>query len=159
MRIVLSAVLIASASVLGCAHTPDTVVHLSAAESAGWSVREPRGAHVCSLPCSVELDDHETLIVHHAAGKQFVLDQQALGKGVWNGSVRHRRDLARGAEVLQSLSNAIAAAGAKIATTRSDDRALAGVVLVGVGTAGAALAEALPGKPVDELHLEKIARE
>ena len=158
MRFLLPVVLTAFAAA-GCAHTPETVVHLAAPTTAGWSVREPRGAHVCSLPCSVELDEHETLVVHHAAGKQFVLDQQALGKGVWSGSVRPRKELGRGALVLQSLSQAIAAVGVKIATARSEDRATAGIVLAGVGAAGAALADALPGKTVDELHLEKVASE
>src|SRR5688572_22498636 len=129
------------AGAAGCAHHPDTVVHLSAPTTAGWTVREARGAHVCTLPCSVELDEHETLVVHHAAGKQFILDQDALGKGVWSGAVTRRKEPGRGAIFLEALSTALTATGAKMATTDRGDRATAGIVLVGVGAAGSALAE------------------
>jgi hypothetical protein len=149
----------AALGMVGCAHHPDTVVHLSSPNAAGWSVREPRGAHVCSLPCSVELYDHETLVVHHPAGKQFVLDQDTLGKGVWSGAVTQRKEPGHGAIFLQAFSNALATTGAKIASEGRSNRASAGIVLVGVGAAGSALAEMLPGKTAPELRLEKIARE
>jgi hypothetical protein len=160
MRFTLAAsvVLLASATV-GCAHRAETVVHLSAPNAAGWTVREPRGAEVCTLPCSVELDDHETLIVHHSAGKQFVIEQDTLGKGVWSGSVRPRKELGRGAIFLQTLSTAVGMAGERMTTSRDDGRAATGIVLVAAGAAGVALADALPGKTVEELRLEKIARE
>jgi hypothetical protein len=158
MRISLALVLMASGAA-GCAHHPDTVVHLSAPRTAGWSVREARGAYVCTLPCSVELDEHETLVVHHSAGKQFILDQDALGKGVWSGAVTPRKDPGRGAIFLEALSTALTTAGARMATAHGEDRATAGIVLVAVGAAGSALADALPGRTTEELRLEKIARE
>src|SRR5690606_29505751 len=91
-------------ALFGCAHAPETVVHISAPSGGAWTVREPSGAPICTLPCSVELDDQETVVLHHPRGRQLVLHQASLGKGVWNGSIRVRREPGTGALAMQAFS-------------------------------------------------------
>lgn len=151
--------LVVASGLVGCSHAPDTVVHFSApASSRAWTVREPRGASICTLPCSIELEEHETVVVHTDAGRQFVLSQDNLGKGVFSGSVRVRKEPGAGALAVQAFSSALVRAGAVMASDdRRDDRVAAGIVLGGIGTAGVLASEALPGKTVEELWVEKIA--
>jgi hypothetical protein len=141
---------------VGCARGPDTIVHLSAPPGGAWTAREPDGAPVCTLPCSVELEERETLIVHHARGKQFLLRQETLGRGVFSGSIRVRREPGVGALVVQAVSGALVTAGATMIDDRRD-HAVAGFVLTGIGAAGLLASERMRGSAIEELWLEKIA--
>jgi hypothetical protein len=140
---------------VGCGHA-ETVVHLTAPDAA-WTVREPSGAAVCSLPCSVELDQHETVILHHAGGRQFIVEQDSLGAGVWTGSVRVRREPGAGALAFQAFSGALVTAGATMIDDRRRDHLAAGILLTGIGTAGMLASERMRGKRIEELWLEKIS--
>lgn len=146
-----------SLALVGCAHTPETVVHLSGPPGGAWTVREPGGAPVCTLPCSVELDEHETVVVHHPRGRQFVLHQASLGKGVWNGSIRVRREPGTGALAMQAFSGALASAGTTMMMDHRNDRAAAGIVLTGLGAVGMLASEKMAHDKIEELWLEQIS--
>jgi hypothetical protein len=153
---------IATCTLLGCAHTPETVVHLSApttmSQASPWAVRNHEGVRLCSLPCKVELDPNEAVVVAREGGGQaFVVHQESLGKGSWNGTVRVRHEPTAGALVLRELSSTLATAGASLADSRSDDRITAGVVLAGLGAVGMIASAAWPGKAREELFLERMA--
>src|SRR5262245_61629401 len=96
---VLFAVTVVGLLSAGCTHSPDTVVHLSAPTSSSqWVVRDHTGARMCSLPCRVGLDENDTVVVARENGRQeFVLHQEAMGKGSWSGTIRTREVESEGA--------------------------------------------------------------
>jgi hypothetical protein len=141
----------------GCTHAPDTVVHLSA-PSGAWAVRDSSGARLCSLPCKVELDADESVVVaREGGGQQFVVEQQHLGKGSWMGTVRVRKEMGAGALAVQAFSEALMAAGTTLIHSRREDKVAPGLVLTGLGTAGMLASNAMPGKPYEELWLTRTA--
>lgn len=150
-------VVLASSALFACSH-PDTVVHLTA-PSGAYTVREPNGSPVCSLPCSIELDEHETVIVHHEGGRQFIVSQDALGKGVWTGSVRMRKEPGVGALIVRALAGSLVDTGTHMIDSRHRTHAAAGFVLTGIGTAGLLASERMGGRSTEELWLEKIANQ
>ncbi|MDF2697919.1 MAG: hypothetical protein K0S65_6302 [Labilithrix sp.] len=139
----------------GCAHTPETRLHLAAPSSGTWVARDPSGARLCSLPCTVDLDEKESVVVAREGGQAFLVHQESLGAGTWSGSVRTRRELGAGALALQTFSGALVNAGTTMLQGRREDRTAAGIVLTGLGSAGMLASEAL-GKPREELWLERM---
>src|SRR5687768_7934574 len=145
---------------LGCTHTPETQVHLSAPNGGRWIVRDHAGARMCSLPCRVGLEERDTVVVaREAGGQEFVLHQEALGKGSWSGTVRARQDPDSGAHAVALFSGARMTAGTTLVDSRRDDRMTAGVVLTGLGAVGMLVANALPTKTREELWLERMSSE
>ena len=139
----------------GCAHA-DTVVHLSAPNETPWEVRDAEGEPLCSLPCTVELDEREAVSVARSDGRtHFVLRQEHLGEGVFSASVRVRRERSPGALAVEVVSAALAGAGAALARTDDEDRVAAGVVLSGVGAAAMAASSAVRGSQREELWVER----
>jgi hypothetical protein len=151
-------VLLAAVALAGCTHAPETQVHLSAPHGGSWIVRDHTGARLCSLPCRVGLDEHDTVVVaREAGGQEFVLHQETLGKGSWSGTVRARQDPDSGAHAVAIFSGALMTAGTTMVESRRDDRMTAGVVLTGLGAVGMLVANALPTKTREELWLERMS--
>jgi hypothetical protein len=145
------------AALSGCSHSPDTVVHLSAPTGGSWVVRDHTGLRMCSLPCRVGLDEHDTVVVaRENGGQEFVLHQEAMGKGSWSGTVRVREVQTSGAIAVAAFSGALVAAGTNMVASRRDDRMTAGIVLTGLGAVGALIADAMPGTRREELWLERM---
>jgi hypothetical protein len=127
---------------LACAHA-ETVVHLSAPTEAAWEVRDAEGAHLCSLPCTVELEERDAVSVAPADGHtQFVLQQENLGAGAFSGSVRVRRDSTPGTIAANVVAAALTGAGSALVEAGDDDHVAAGVLLSGVGAAARAASDA-----------------
>ena len=143
----------------GCGHRPETIVHLTAPKTGSWTVRDHSGARLCALPCAVELEPKETIVVAHDGGRgtSFVIHQESLGTGTWSGAIRVRKEQSSGAAALATLSSAIFNAGTSMIQTRHDDRMAAGIVLSGIGTVGMFASDALPGKTHEELWLDRMA--
>jgi hypothetical protein len=147
-----------AALAVGCAHRPDTEVHLSAPNGGRWIVRDHTGARMCSLPCRVGMDENDTVVVaREAGGQEFVLHQETLGKGSWSGTVRARQDPDSGAHAVAVFSGALMTAGTTLVDSRRDDRMTAGIVLTGLGAVGMLVANALPTKTREELWLERMS--
>jgi hypothetical protein len=149
---------LAGLMLVGCTHSPETVVHLTAPSSAHWTVRDAKGAPLCALPCTVELDTDESVVVAREGGTQFVVQQEHLGAGAWTGDVRLREEPTAAALALGAFSGALATAGATLIDTRRQDRLAAGVVLAGLGTAGVLASTAWPGTKREELWLQRTAK-
>jgi hypothetical protein len=123
----------------GCAHSPDTVVHFSAPVGATWEVREANGALLCSLPCSVELDDEEAVSVLRSDGRtRFVVRQEQLGEGAFSGTVQVRRKQTRGVVAARALAAALSGAGSALIEAEDREHVAAGVLLSGFGAAARA---------------------
>jgi hypothetical protein len=123
----------------GCAHSPDTVVHFSAPRGASWEVREADGALLCSLPCSVELEDNEAVSVLRSDGRtRFVVHQEQLGEGVFSGSIQARRKQSGGIVAARAFAAALSGAGSALIETEDRKHVAAGVLLSGVGAAARA---------------------
>ena len=138
----------------GCAHSPETTVHLAAPSGGSWVVRDHTGARMCSLPCRVGMDERDTVVVARENGSQeFVLHQETMGKGAWSGTVRVREEQSGGALAIAAFSGALVTAGTTLASDRRDDRMTAGVVLTGLGAVGVLIANAMPSKRREELWL------
>jgi hypothetical protein len=157
----------AGCMLVGCTHAPETVVHLSAPSGGAWSVRNHEGARLCSLPCRVELETNQAVVVgrDHSTGstsemggaQEFVVHQESLGAGFWSGSVRVRREPSAGAIAMHAVSSSLLLAGNTLVDSRREDRVTAGIVLSGLGTVGMLASSAWPGKPREELWLERMA--
>jgi hypothetical protein len=153
-----SAALLVGLSVVGCARSPETVVHFAAPSSAeAWEVREPAGTRLCALPCTVGLDAHDAVVLARRDGTLFVVQQDHLGPGAWSGAVRVRYERRPGALALEAFSGALVNAGAVLLSARNDDRVVAGFLLSGLGTAGLFASGASPGTPHEELWLQRTA--
>jgi len=137
----------------GCAHRPETVVHLSAPAGGAWTVNDRSGASICVLPCRVELEEDEAVTIVRPGGKAFVVQQQSLGPGTWNGSVRVREEPSAGARAVEAFSGALFHAGGTMVESRRERAA--GIVLAGLGTVGLLAASALPVRRHEELWLER----
>jgi hypothetical protein len=142
---------------VGCAHAPDTVVHFSAPHGASWEVREANGALLCSLPCSVELDENQAVSVLRSDGRtRFVVHQEQLGEGVFSGSVQARREQTRGIVAARALASALSGAGSALVEAEDAKQVAAGVVLSGVGAAARAMIDSW--RPVrEELWVQRSA--
>ena len=144
-------------SAVACAHSAQTVVHLSAADQTAWEVRDGEGAQVCSLPCTVELDEREAVTVARSdGGTRFVLHQENLGPGAFSGLVRVRRGQTRGALAAEVLSAALVGAGAVLERSEDDDHVAAGVLLSGLGAAALAASDAARPRR-EELWVERTS--
>jgi hypothetical protein len=141
------------ALIAGCAHRPETVVHLSAPGGGAWTVHDRTGASICVLPCRVELDEDEAVTVVRPGAEPFVVQQQSLGRGTWNGFVRVHEEPGAGARAVQALSGMLLHAGGTMLEDRRER--VGGVVLAGLGTVGLLAASALPSKKREELWLER----
>lgn len=132
----------------GCA--APTTVHLSA--PGAWTAKKVDGATVCALPCTVSLDDRDTVVVGRTGGggSEFLVQQSQLGPGTFSAFVHTREEKGTGARVLEALSSAALAIGSK-----ERDRS-AGLVLTGVGAAGLLVSDALPKRGREELWLQKV---
>lgn len=142
---------------VACAHSPNTVVHFSAPHDTSWEVRDPDGARLCSLPCTVELDERESVTVARADGKsEFLLRQERLGEGSFSASVHVRYQDTRGTRAARVFAAALSGAGSELA--KSDDEKHAKVALV-LSTAGAAIRAASDAAEIerDELWVERSA--
>jgi hypothetical protein len=141
---------------LGCGHA-ETVVHLSAPNEATWEVRDGEGSQVCSLPCTVELDEREYVTVARSdGGTQFVLRQENLGAGAFSGSVRVRREQTVGAIAARVVSAALMGAGEALARDGDEDHVVAGVLIAGVGAAALAATDAARPRR-EELWVERTS--
>ena len=150
------AILVAlAAGLVGCTHSPDTMVHFAAPGEGGWEVREPAGARLCTLPCSVGLDAHQSVVVTRGDMTQFVVQQDSVGPGVWSGVVRVRYTPKPGALAVQAFSGALVSAGATLLDAHREDRVGEGVLLSALGTAGLLVSGAWPGTPHEELWLAR----
>jgi hypothetical protein len=128
-----------SSFAFGCAHSPDTVVHFSAPPGASWEVRQPDGAVLCALPCSVELDEKESVTVLRSDGRtRFVVHQEHLGEGSFSGSVHAAPKPTRGIVAARALAGALAGAGSALVETEDAKYVGAGVILTSVGAAARA---------------------
>jgi hypothetical protein len=150
---------VAATFLAGCGHCPETVVHLTAPTSGSWVVRDHSGARLCALPCTVELETNETVVVGHDGGRgtSFIVHQENLGTGTWSGAIRVQKEQGAGAIALAALSGALVNAGTSLIQTRRDERMATGIVLSGIGTAGMFVSDALPGKTREELWLDRMA--
>jgi len=147
-----------SLSVVGCARSPETVVNFAApAAPSTWEVREPAGARLCSLPCTVGLDAHDSVVLAARDGTQFVVQQDSLGPGTFSGAVRVRYEQRPAAAAVEAFSGALMSAGATLLAARREDRLAAGLVLSGIGTLGLIATSAWTGTPREELWLQRTA--
>jgi hypothetical protein len=136
---------------------PDTVVHLSS-NDARWHARGAEGELLCTLPCKLELDEHESVTVVRSDGKtQFVLRQDDLGEGEFSGTVRVRRRQSRGALAGRVFAAALTGAGNALADSENDKHRAAGVFLAGVGAAARAASD-IAERDRHELWVERTAR-
>jgi hypothetical protein len=140
-------------SMAACSHSPDTVVHF-AAPSSGWEVREAAGARLCSLPCVVGMDEHQTVVLARADGTRFLVSQDSLGPGTFDAAVRVHTEPRPGALAIRALSGALIFAGTSV---MREDRVAAGLFLTGLGTAGMLASDALPGDTREELWVQRTA--
>jgi hypothetical protein len=140
--------------VSGCAHRPETVVRVSAPSPEAWTVRDVKGTRLCTLPCKVELDSHDTIVVARDGGKQFVLNQENLGAGAFEATVRAREEPSESAEAVRAFSTALVDAGGVLIDRR---RETAGIALSGLGTAGILVASAMRRHRVEELWVTKMS--
>jgi hypothetical protein len=128
-----------SSFAFGCAHSPDTVVHFSAPPGASWEVRQPDRGILCALPCSVELDEKESVTVLRSDGRtRFVVHQEQLGEGSFSGSVQAGPKPTRGIAAARALAAALAGAGSALVETDDAKYVGAGVILTSVGAAARA---------------------
>jgi len=142
---------------VACAHSPETVVHFSAADRAAWEARDAEGNELCSLPCTVELDARDTVTVVRSDGAtQFVVHQENLGPGAFSGLVRVRRDRTRGSLAAQVLSGALVGAGTVLQSSDDDDHVAAGILLSGLGAAALAASDAARPRR-EELWVERTS--
>ena len=117
----------------GCAGA-DTVVHVSAPHDARWEVRDASGERLCALPCSVELDDDETVSIARAGGgTRFLVRQRDLGEGDFSASVRVERRHTRGALAARAFAAALAGAGSVLVESEERGEVAAGLFLSGMG--------------------------
>ncbi len=143
-------------SALACAHT-ETVVHLSAPTEAAWEVRDAAGAHLCSLPCTVELEGREAVSVARADGRtHFVVQQEHLGAGAFSGSVRVRPQDTPGTVAANVIAAALGGAGSALVEAGDDGHVAAGVLLSGVGAAARAASDAARPQR-EELWVERTS--
>ena len=87
---------------------------------------------------------------------QFVVQQQTLGPGDFSGTVRVRRDQARGAIAVEVIAGALAGAGAALVRSDDDDHQVAGILLSGVGAAALAASDAARAKH-EELWVQRTS--
>jgi hypothetical protein len=128
---------------VACAGSPETVVHVAAPHEARWVVYDGEGERLCALPCSVELDEHESVSVERAdGGTRFVMRQDNLGPGAFSASVRVRREHTKGTLAARVFGAALSGAGAVLVQAEDRDHVAAGVFLSGVGAAAQAASEA-----------------
>ena len=140
---------------VACAGSPDTVVHVAAPHEARWVVFDDEGQRLCSLPCSVELDEHESVSVERAdGGTRFVVRQDNLGPGAFSASVRVRRDHTRGSLAARVFGAALSGAGSVLVQAEDREHVAAGVFLSGVGAAAQAASEAAD-KQREELWVQR----
>src|SRR5687767_4397315 len=119
----------------GCSR-PDTVVHVSAPNDARWEVRDDEGAFVCSLPCSVELDEEDAVNVIRSDGRaRFELRQESLGEGSFSAAIRVKRSDTGGTVAVRAFAAALVGAGAVLAESDDRKQVTAGAFLSGVGAA------------------------
>jgi hypothetical protein len=145
-----------SLSSLACAHA-ETVVHLSAPTEAAWEVHDADGAHLCSLPCTVELEEREAVRVARADGRtHFVLQQENLGAGSFSGSVRVRREQTPGTIAANVVAAALSGAGSALVEAGDDGHVAAGILLSGVGAAARAASDAARPQR-EELWVERTS--
>ena len=129
---------------------PDTVVHVSAPHEARWEVRDREGTRLCSLPCRVELEEGETVVVIQPKGRtQFVVRQQDLGEGEFSAWIRVRREDTRGTLAGRVIAAALAGAGSVLEEAGDTDYRAAGVFLSGVGAAARAASDAARRKRLE----------
>jgi len=111
-------------------------VHFSAPNGTHWEVRDTQEDFLCLLPCSVELDERESVSVVRLGGRtRFVVRQEQLGAGAFSGSVRTLREQTRGTLAARVFAAALSGAGSALVQTDDQDYVAAGVFLSGVGAA------------------------
>lgn len=136
-----AAALLFSVCAAGCAR-PETVVHVSAPETARWQVFDADGDPICFLPCHVELDDHDQVTIARVDGRSsFVVRQRDLGPGAFSASVRIKKSRARGALAARVFGAALSGAGSAMLESDEEDLKVAGIVLSGAGAAASAIGE------------------
>jgi len=141
----------------GCAHSPETVVSFSVQSPGSWTVRDHTGRQLCALPCRVDLDEKESVVLARDSGPQFVVNQENLGPGLFDGAIRLREEPSSGAIALRAISDALVAAGGAMIETRRDHGVASGIVLTGLGAAGVLASSAIHGTKHEELWLTKMA--
>jgi hypothetical protein len=161
-----------AAPLAGCSHAPETVVHFSAPSPGAWTVRDHTGARLCALPCRVELEEKDSVVLARDNGTQFVVLQETLGPGAFDGTVKKHEEPSDKALVLRAFSDALVAAGGALLAERSEserdrdherdhrrhhNHLAAGIVLTGLGTVGALASTSIHGPSHDELWLTKTA--
>jgi hypothetical protein len=146
-----------SSFAFGCARSPDTVVHFSAPSGASWEVRQADGALLCALPCSVELDEKESVSVRRSDGRtRFVVHQEQLGEGSFSGSIHTGPKPTRGVVAARALAAALSGAGSALVETDDAKYVGAGVLLTGVGAAARAAIDTWRPEH-DELWVQRSA--
>lgn len=144
---------------MGCAHTPDTVVHMSAQGQTRWDVRDTDNELVCSLPCSVELDEEESVQLVRSDGRaRFDVRQENLGEGSFNASVHTKKKRDRGALAARAFAAALMGAGSVLAKSDDRDQVTAGAVLSGVGAMVGVAGESSDEEGRDELWVQRTAK-
>jgi hypothetical protein len=142
-------------ALVGCAHSADTVVHVSASPNARWQVHDADGERVCQLPCRVELDEQDVVTVSRPGkSARFLLRQADLGEGDFSAAVRVKRARSASASVAGAFAVALTTAGTVLLD--SDDRRelAAGVFLSGMGAVAGAVSKDA-GKRREELWVER----
>ena len=129
----------------------------SAPQGPSWELRDASGALLCSLPCSVELDEREAVSVVRSDGRtRFVVRQEQLGEGAFSGSVRKRGKQTRGTIAARTFAAALTGAGSALAQADDADYVAAGVILSSVGAAArAAIDSSRPER--EELWVQRSA--
>ena len=149
------AVMFACAGV-GCAGA-ETTLHVSAPHDLRWEVRDAAGEVVCTLPCSVELDEEEAISVIRADGSsRFLVRQADLGEGSFSATVRVSRKGSESALAARAFAAAMTSAGSVLAESDDRKQAVAGAVLSGIG-AVALIASDAARTEQEELWVERTS--
>lgn len=149
----------------GCAHHPETTVQLAAPTAGSWVVRDTKGERLCALPCKVELDSNESVVVSREGGSKnaqaFVVEQSSLGRGTWTGAVHTWREPSTGALALRAFSGALFRAGDSFIDSHPhrDGKVATGLVLTGLGAGFALASDAFKGDAHEELRLQKLSND
>lgn len=153
------ALVVMALGAMGCARSPDTVVHLSAEGRTRWDVRDTDNELVCSLPCSVELDEEEAVQLVRSDGRvRFDVRQENLGAGSFSASVHTKKKHNHGALAARAFAAALMGAGSVLAKSDDRDHVTAGAVLSGMGAMVRVAGESADEETRDELWVRRTTK-
>jgi hypothetical protein len=146
-----SLVVLALSFAAGCAHAPETTLHLHAPDASRWAVHDGDGKRLCTLPCTVGLDRDQSVVVgREGGGAAFTVRQGMIGAGDFDASIRARREPSAGAIAFGVVSNALLGAGVALAHARDEQRSSTGALIAVFGAVGVLASSAWDGGTVRE---------